>query len=107
MSNAVELTTATFDETVLKSSKPYLVDFWAAWCGPCRALAPVIDEIAAEKTELLNVGKLNVDENQEIAQRYRVMCIPTLLLLKDGKVVASSIGAAPKANILKEITPHL
>ena len=107
MSNAIELTTATFDETVLKSSKPYLVDFWAAWCGPCRAVGPVVDEIAAEKGELLSVGKLNVDENQEIAQRYRVMSIPTLLLFKDGQVVATSIGAAPKVDILKRITPFL
>ena len=86
---------------------PYRVHLWACWCVPCRAVGPVVDEIAAQNVELLSVGKLNVDENPEIAQRYCVMSIPTLLLFKDGQVVATSIGAAPKADILKRITPFL
>jgi thioredoxin 1 len=107
MSDVIELTTENFDELVIKSTKPFLVDFWAVWCGPCRAVSPVVEEIAAEKADILSVGKLNVDEQGEIAQRYRVMSIPTLILFKDGEAAAVSIGAAPKDELLKRIEPSL
>ncbi|MDR1713485.1 MAG: thioredoxin [Coriobacteriales bacterium] len=106
MSNAVELTTTNFEATVLQSPKPFLVDFWASWCGPCRAVSPIVDQIAAEKSDIISVGKLNVDEQNEIAQRYRVMSIPTLILFKDGEAAAVSIGAASKEEILKRLEPY-
>lgn len=107
MSNAVELTTDNFEELVLKSEKPFLVDFWASWCGPCTAVAPIVDEIAAEKADVLSVGKVNVDEQMEIAQRYRIVSIPTLLLFKDGEVVVQSVGAGSKEELLTRIEPSL
>jgi thioredoxin 1 len=107
MSSAVELTTENFEELVLKSSKPFLVDFWAGWCGPCRAVSPIVEEIAAEKADEISVGKLNIDEQGEIAQQYRVMSIPTLILFKDGEPVAVSVGAASKEELLKRIEPGL
>jgi len=94
MSTAV--TTATFDEEVLKSEKPVIVDFWAEWCGPCHAIAPVLDQIAEERSEL-KVVKLNIDEEPSIAQRYGVMSIPTLILFKDGEPQAAAVGAMPKS----------
>jgi thioredoxin 1 len=106
VSTVIEVTTENFDELVLKSTKPFLVDFWASWCGPCRAVGPIVEEIAAEKGEILSVGKLNVDEQGEIAQKYRVMSIPTLILFKDGEAAAVSVGSAPKDEILKRIEPH-
>jgi len=107
MSDVTVLTASTFDDIVLKSSKPYLVDFWATWCGPCRAVAPIVEAIAAEKSDVLLCGKLNVDEEAEIAQRYRVMSIPTLILFKDGEAAAVSVGAAPKEELLRRIEPYL
>jgi thioredoxin 1 len=107
MSDVVELTTANFEELVLKSPKPFLVDFWAGWCGPCRAVSPIVEEIAVEKAEVLAVGKLNIDDQAEIAQRYHVMSIPTLILFKDGEAAAVSIGAASKEELLKRIEPGL
>ncbi|MDR2106233.1 MAG: thioredoxin [Coriobacteriales bacterium] len=107
MSDVVELTAENFDELVLKSPKPFLVDFWAGWCGPCRAVSPVVEEIAAEKADVLSVGKLNIDEQGGIAQRYHVMSIPTLILFKDGEAAAVSIGAASKEELLKRIEPGL
>jgi len=107
MSNSIELTTENFEETVLKSSKPFLVDFWAAWCGPCRAVSPVVEEIADDKVGVLSVGKLNVDEEPAIASKYRVMSIPTLILFKDGEVASMTVGAMPKEEILRRIEPSL
>jgi len=83
------------------------VDFWAAWCGPCRALAPVIDAVAEEYADKLTVGKLNTDEAGDIAQRYRVMSIPTVALFKDGEVAAVSVGAVSKEELLRRIEPYL
>ena len=107
MSQVIELTADNFEELVLKSEKPVLVDFWAAWCGPCRMVAPVVAEIAAEKEDVLSVGKLNVDEQPAIAQRYRVMSIPTLILFKNGEAAAVTVGAMSKAELLKRIEPSM
>ena len=103
----IELTSDTFQTTVLESDQPFLVDFWADWCGPCRMVAPIVEEIANEQAGKLRVGKLNVDEQQEIAYAYRVMSIPTLLLFKDGQVIASIVGAMPKAELMRRLSPHL
>jgi thioredoxin 1 len=107
MSNVVELTTDSFEELVLKSPKPFLVDFWAGWCGPCRAVSPIVEEIAVEKADELSVGKLNIDDEPAIAQRYHVMSIPTLVLFKNGEAAAVSIGAASKDELLRRIEPGL
>ena len=93
---ALEITDATFDEVVLKSDKPVLVDFWAAWCGPCRMVGPVIEEISTEYDGKAVVGKLDVDANQEFAAKYGVRNIPTVLMFKGGEVVGRQVGVAPK-----------
>ena len=93
---ALEITDATFEETVLKSDKPVVVDFWAAWCGPCRMVGPIIDQIADEYSEKAVVGKVDVDANQEFAAKYGVRNIPTVLVFKDGEVVGRQVGVAPK-----------
>ena len=97
MSTAV--TTATFDEEVLKSEKPVIVDFWAEWCGPCHAVAPVLDKIAEERADELRLVKINVDEEHELMLRYGVQSIPTIVLFKDGEPSAAVIGAQPKGAI--------
>jgi thioredoxin len=107
MSNAVAVTDATFEAEVLNSPTPVLVDFWAAWCGPCRAIAPAVDEIASEYQGKLKVVKLDVDQYGEVSGRYNVLGIPTLLLFKGGQVVEKMVGARPKAAMLASITPHL
>lgn len=89
-----------FEEEVLKSEKTVLLDFWASWCGPCRMVGPIIEEIAEERTDI-KVGKVNVDEEQELAAQFQVMSIPTLVVIKDGKVVNQSAGARPKPQILE------
>ena len=93
---ALQITDASFDEVVLKSDKPVLVDFWATWCGPCRMLGPVIEELATEYEGRLVVGKVDVDNNQEFAAKYGVRNIPTVLVFKDGEVVGRQVGVAPK-----------
>ena len=89
-----------FEEEVLKSEKTVLLDFWASWCGPCRMVGPIIEEIAEERMDI-KVGKVNVDEEQELAAQFQVMSIPTLIVIKDGKVVIQSAGARPKQQILE------
>ena len=93
---AIEITDANFDEIVLKSSQPVLVDFWAAWCGPCRMVGPIIDEISTEYDGKAVVGKVDVDANQEFAAKYGVRNIPTVLVFQNGEVVGRQVGVAPK-----------
>ena len=98
---AVILTKDNFKDEVLASDRPVLIDFWAPWCGPCRMLSPVVDEIAGELAGKVKIGKVNVDEEQELASQFRVMSIPTLAVLKDGKLTATAVGVRPKKEILK------
>lgn len=102
------LSESTFDEEIKTSDVPVLIDFWAEWCGPCRTLTPVLEEIAGEKVGALKIAKVNVDDNPVLQQRFEVMSIPTLLLFKDGEVTDLRIvGAKPKASLLQEIQPYL
>ena len=94
---ALEITDATFEETVLKSDKPVMVDFWAAWCGPCRMVAPIIDELSTEYEGKAVVGKVDVDANQEFAAKYGVRNIPTVLVFQNGEVVGRQVGVAQKS----------
>ena len=102
---AHDVTDATFEQEVIESSRetPVLVDFWAEWCGPCHAVSPVLDKIAAEREGSLRLVKLNIDENQDTAQTYGVMSIPTMILFKDGEPASATIGARPKGDIEKQL----
>jgi len=93
---AEAVTDASFDDEVLKSDKAVLVDFWAEWCGPCHAVSPILDKIAEERSDELKLVKVNIDENQNLAQRYGVMSIPMMMLFKDGEPAAATVGAQPK-----------
>jgi thioredoxin 1 len=101
------LTTDTFDETVKGAEKPVVVDFWAEWCGPCKMIAPILGEIAVEQAEHVQVAKLNVDDNPDIAMRYNVMSIPTLLVFSNGEVAKRMVGAKGKGQLLQELSEFL
>ncbi|MDQ4030004.1 MAG: thioredoxin [Actinomycetota bacterium] len=100
---ATAVTSATWEQEVIKSDKPVLVDFWAEWCGPCHAVAPVLDKIAEERAQELKLVKLNIDEEQDIAQRYGIASIPTMVLFKDGEPAAAAIGAQPKGSLERSL----
>ena len=101
------VTDASFDADVLGSDKPVLVDFWAEWCGPCKMVAPVLEEIAAEHADKITIAKVNIDENPEIARRYQIMSIPTMYVFSGGEVVKSIVGAKPKAALLRDLEAYL
>jgi thioredoxin 1 len=105
--NTLTFTDATFDQDVLRSDVPVLVDFWAEWCGPCRAMGPTIDAIATEYAGKAKIGKLNVDENNAAAMRYQVRSIPTLLVFKNGQVVDQFVGGKSKTDLQKVLDAHL
>ena len=107
MSNVGDVTDVTFETEVLKSPIPVLVDFWAPWCGPCRAVAPVVDEIANEYKGRLKVLKLNTDENPKTAQSYRISGIPSLMVFKNGQPVEQVVGAVPKATLSSAVDKHV
>ncbi|MCL5058198.1 MAG: thioredoxin [Actinobacteria bacterium] len=100
---AVEIVESLFEQEVIKSDKPVLVDFWAPWCGPCRSLAPVIEEITKEFEGRVKVGKVNVDNNQELARKYGIMSIPTLVIFKNGQVVEQMVGFTQKSVLAKKL----
>jgi thioredoxin 1 len=103
----VTLTDATFDEVIGAADKPILVDFWAEWCGPCKTIAPILEELATEQSDRFRVGKLDVDANVATATKFSVMSIPTLLLFREGELIARLVGAKPKGALLQEITSKL
>jgi thioredoxin 1 len=101
------LTDATFDEHVASATTPVLIDFWATWCGPCKAVAPIVDELGLEYAGQLSVASIDIDANPEIAMRFGVMSVPTLLLIDDDEVVFRAVGARSKGRLLAELEPHL
>ena len=105
--STIVVTDASFDTDVLASNKPVVVDFWAEWCGPCRMVSPILEEIAAENTDKITVAKLNVDENPKTAASYGITSIPTMNVYSGGEVVKTIIGAKPKAALLADLAPYL
>lgn len=103
----VQLSAANFKEETLDSKVPVLVDFWAAWCAPCRMVAPILDELAEEYEGKIKIAKLNVDDNQEIAVKHNILSIPTLILFKDGEEQKRLVGALPKKKMIEELSPWL
>jgi thioredoxin 1 len=103
----ITLTTSTFDETIASADTPVIVDFWAEWCGPCKMIAPILSEIAVEQTGKVTIAKLNVDENPDLAMRFNVMSIPTLLVFRNGEVAKRLVGAKGKGQLLQELDEFL
>lgn len=103
----IELSDASFESEVIKSKNPVLVDFWAPWCGPCKAIAPIVDEISNEFTDKVKVGKVNVDDNPETSMKFSIRSIPTLMVFKNGEVLEQIVGAVPKSEIEKVLEKAL
>ena len=104
---AQQLTTAEFDSVLASADKPVLVDFWASWCGPCRALGPVVEQVGEEMSDKLSVYKVNVDDEPDLATRFRIVSIPTLILFKGGEPVHTMVGNLPKSDLVSELTANL
>ena len=98
---SIKITKNNFEQEVLNSKEPVLLDFWASWCGPCRMVSPTVEEIAKEMKGTAKVGKINIDEESELASKFRIMSIPTLMVIKDGKVSSTAVGVRPKKDILR------
>jgi len=107
MSKPVEINDGSFETEVIKSDKPVLVDFWATWCGPCKMIAPILEEVATEYDGKLKIAKMDVDSNTKVASQYGIMSIPTLLFFKNGQLVDQVIGAIPKAQLLSRLSKVL
>jgi thioredoxin 1 len=101
--NVITITDSNFDQEVLKSTSPVVLDFWAEWCGPCKMIAPILDEIASEKNGAVKIGKVNVDNNQELSARFKVRAIPTLLFFKNGEVKEQVVGMTSKKDLISKI----
>jgi thioredoxin 1 len=107
MAKPIQLSDSTFEETVVQADTPVLVDFWAEWCGPCKMIAPILEEIADEMADQIVIGKLDVDDNQSTAMAYGVMSIPTLILFKGGEPVQTLVGYQPKDQLVRKLQPYL
>ena len=105
--STIEITDANFEEQVLQSDTPIVVDFWAEWCGPCKQIAPVLEELATENAGTYKIGKLNIDQNRDYAMQFGVRSIPTLLVFKDGEVVDQIVGSMPKATLSEKISASI
>ncbi|MBE7027004.1 MAG: thioredoxin [Ruminococcaceae bacterium] len=105
--NVIEITTQNFENEVLKADVPVLVDFWASWCGPCKMVSPIIDELADDFEGRAKVGKINVDEQMELAEKFKVMTIPTVMIFKNGEMVQKSVGAKPKSEFAQMIENNI